>query len=139
MGSRLKIPERLPSRRRFTDLSGRVFTAGHELSARIEIVNPGRTRCATGCEWRSWRLRPRADDLLRTPHREVFAMAGTPLSIEEIDDRIAIVRDNLRQLAEQAAAQSGAADDDRTSQRIAEHEAELTQLKQQREKLTRSK
>jgi len=34
-------------------------------------------------------------------------MADTTLSIEEIDDRIAIVRDNLRQLSEQAAAQSG--------------------------------
>jgi uncharacterized small protein (DUF1192 family) len=65
-------------------------------------------------------------------------MADTLLSLEEIDDRIAIVRDNLRQLAEQAAAQSGAADDDRTSQRIAEHEAELTQLKLQREKLARA-
>jgi hypothetical protein len=68
-----------------------------------------------------------------------MAVANTPLSLEEIDDRIAIVRDNLRQLSEQAAAQSGAADDERTSQRIAEQEAELTQLKQQREKLARAK
>jgi CYTH domain-containing protein len=66
-------------------------------------------------------------------------MADTPLSLAEIDDRIAIVRDNLRQLAEQAAAQSGAADEDRASQRIADQEAELTLLKQQREKLARSK
>jgi CYTH domain-containing protein len=66
-------------------------------------------------------------------------MADTPLSLAEIDDRIAIVRDNLRQLAEQAAAQSGAADEDRASQRIADQEAELTLLKQQREKLVRSK
>jgi uncharacterized small protein (DUF1192 family) len=66
-------------------------------------------------------------------------MANTPLSIEEIDDRIAIVRDNLRQLVEQAAAQSGASDDDRASQRIADYEAELTRLKGQREQLTRKK
>jgi len=66
-------------------------------------------------------------------------MAGTPLSLEEIDDRIAIVRDNLRQLAEQAAAQSGAADEDRAAQRIADCEAELAQLKAQRETLTRKK
>ncbi len=66
-------------------------------------------------------------------------MADTPLSLEEIDDRIAIVRDNLRQLAEQAAAQSGAADEDRAAQRIADQESELTRLKQQREKLARSK
>ena len=66
-------------------------------------------------------------------------MTDTPLSLAEIDDRIAIVRDNLRQLVEQAAARSGASDDDLASQRIAEQEAELAQLKQQREKLTRSK
>jgi uncharacterized small protein (DUF1192 family) len=64
-------------------------------------------------------------------------MANTPLSLAEIDDRIAIVRDNLRQLAEQAAALSGAADEDRAAQRIAEFEAELAHLKQQRETLTR--
>jgi hypothetical protein len=68
-----------------------------------------------------------------------MAVADTPLSLEEIDDRIAIVRDNLRQLSEQAAAQSGAADDERAAQRIAEQEAELTRLKEQREKLTRAK
>ena len=33
-------------------------------------------------------------------------------SIEEIDARIAIVRENLRDLIEQAAAYSGAADDE---------------------------
>jgi uncharacterized small protein (DUF1192 family) len=66
-------------------------------------------------------------------------MADTPLSLTEIDNRIAIVRDNLRQLVEQAAAQSGASDDDRAAQRIADYEAELAQLKQQRETLTRGK
>ena len=66
-------------------------------------------------------------------------MANTTLSLEELDRRIAIVRDNLRQLVEQAAAQSGASDDDRTSQRIATYEAELTQLKEQREELARKK
>ena len=66
-------------------------------------------------------------------------MANTALSLEELDRRIALVRDNLRQLVEQAAAQSGASDDDRASQRIADYEAELTRLKEQREELTRKK
>jgi len=66
-------------------------------------------------------------------------MTDTPLSLAEIDDRIAIVRDNLRQLVEQAAAQSGASDDDLATRRITEQEAELAQLKQQRAQLTRSK
>ena len=66
-------------------------------------------------------------------------MADTSLSLEELDARIAIIRDNLRQLAESAAAQSGAADEDLASQRIATQQAELDALKQQREKLVRSK
>ena len=66
-------------------------------------------------------------------------MANTPLSLDELDRRIALVRDNLRQLVEQAAAQSGASDDDRASRRIADYEAELTRLKEQREELTRGK
>ena len=36
------------------------------------------------------------------------------LSLEELNDRIAIVRDNIRQLVEQAAAMSGAGDEART-------------------------
>ena len=66
-------------------------------------------------------------------------MADTSLSIEEIDDRIAIVRDNLRQLTEQAAAQSGAADDDRSARRIAEQAAALVALPAPRATRLRSK
>ena len=36
------------------------------------------------------------------------------LSAPELDDRIAVLRDNIRQLVEQAAGLSGNADDDRT-------------------------
>jgi uncharacterized small protein (DUF1192 family) len=59
-------------------------------------------------------------------------MAG-PLTRSELDDRIAILRDNIRQLTEQAAAQSGAADEDRTSQRIAQQTEELEKLIADRE------
>ena len=55
-------------------------------------------------------------------------MTGRPLTIAEIDDRIAAIRDNLRELIEQAAANSGAADDDLISDRIAWQEAELGEL-----------
>ena len=41
------------------------------------------------------------------------------VSLAELDKRIAIVRDNIRQLIEQAAAQSGAEDEDRNADRIA--------------------
>jgi hypothetical protein len=55
----------------------------------------------------------------------------------EIDKRIALLRDNLRELVEQAAAFSGAADDDRTSDRISEQEAQLAALLKERETLAR--
>jgi hypothetical protein len=57
------------------------------------------------------------------------------LSAAELDDRIAILRDNIRQHVEQAAALSGSGDDDRTSDRIAEQSNELEELLQRREAL----
>jgi uncharacterized small protein (DUF1192 family) len=53
-------------------------------------------------------------------------------SIEELDRRIAILRDNLRQLIEQAAARSGAADEALTSDRIAQQSEELDRLTKER-------
>jgi len=58
-------------------------------------------------------------------------------SIAEIDQQIAIVRDNLRDLIEQASARSGAADEELVSQRIAEQEAQLDLLRKQRDELSR--
>ena len=58
---------------------------------------------------------------------------GTPLSLDELDDRIAIVRDNIRQLIEQAAAQSGAGDESRNADRLADQQAELDRLTKERE------
>jgi uncharacterized small protein (DUF1192 family) len=60
-------------------------------------------------------------------------------NITEIDDRIAALRENLRDLVEQAAAYSGAADEELMSQRIADGEAELERLTKQRDQLSRSK
>ncbi len=50
---------------------------------------------------------------------------GSTLSLPEIEDRIAIVRDNIRQLIEQAAAFSGAEDEERNADRIAQQNEEL--------------
>ena len=62
-------------------------------------------------------------------------MADIPQTIEQIDARISTVRENLRQLVEQAASFSGAADDDLVSERIAEQETQLDTLMKQRERL----
>jgi len=62
-------------------------------------------------------------------------IAGVSPAIAEIDNRIAIVRGNLRELVEQAASYSGAANEELMSQRIAEQEVRLELLKKQREEL----
>jgi CYTH domain-containing protein len=61
-------------------------------------------------------------------------MSNAP-SLEEIERRIQIVEDNLRELVEQAAAYSGAADEERNAQRIADQQAKLDALMKQREAL----
>ena len=63
-------------------------------------------------------------------------MADSPhLSLAEIDRRIAIARDNIRQLIEQAAAFSGAEDEDRNADRIARQQEELDKLIKERDAL----
>ena len=59
-------------------------------------------------------------------------------TLAEIDERIAIVRENLRELVEQAAAYSGAADEDRTSERIADQEEKLARLTRQRDEIAKT-
>jgi hypothetical protein len=54
-------------------------------------------------------------------------------SLPELNDRIAVLRDNIRQLVEQAAASSGARDEERTSERIAQQQQELEKLVKQRD------
>lgn len=50
-----------------------------------------------------------------------------------------MLRDNIRQLTEQAAAISGAADEDLNADRIAEQQAELDTLVKQRDAMDRGK
>jgi hypothetical protein len=54
-------------------------------------------------------------------------------TIVELDKRIAATRENLRELIEQAAAYSGAADESRMSDRIAAQDAKLAALLKERE------
>jgi hypothetical protein len=46
----------------------------------------------------------------------------------ELDERIAVIRRNIVDLIEQAAAYSGAGDEARTADRIAQQEQELAKL-----------
>lgn len=62
-------------------------------------------------------------------------MNGSTLSLPELESRIAIARDNIRQLTEQAAAASGAGDEARNADRIAQQNEELERLIKQRDEL----
>ena len=53
----------------------------------------------------------------------------------DIDGQIAVARENLRELIEQAAAYSGAADDDLVAQRIADQEARIELMTKRREEV----
>ena len=55
----------------------------------------------------------------------------------ELDKRIAGIRENIRELTEQAAAYSGASDESLAADRIAEQEAQLAELLKQRQALAR--
>ncbi|WP_371422223.1 hypothetical protein [Tardiphaga sp.] len=57
------------------------------------------------------------------------------LSAAELDDRIAILRDNIRQLIEQAAAASGENNEERVADRLAQQNEELDRLIAQRDAL----
>jgi uncharacterized small protein (DUF1192 family) len=61
------------------------------------------------------------------------------LSLPEIEDRIAILRDNIRQLIEQAAAVSGAEDESRNADRIAQQNEELAALIKQRDAILKQR
>ena len=57
------------------------------------------------------------------------------VSLNALETRIQIVEDNLHQLMEQAAAYSGAADEERNADRIAEQQAKLDALLKERDEL----
>ena len=59
------------------------------------------------------------------------------VTLAELDAAIAVVRDNLRELVEQAAAYSGAADETRNADRIAAQEAKLDELLKKRTALAK--
>lgn len=64
-------------------------------------------------------------------------MMNTTSSLSSIDNRVALIRDNIRQLVEQAAAYSGAQDEARTADRIDQQTKELEDLIKARDEFLR--
>jgi hypothetical protein len=65
------------------------------------------------------------------------AAMKTGLTLTELDERIAAIRENLGELVEQAAADSSAGVEDLNAARIADQEQELAELIELRETLLR--
>ena len=59
------------------------------------------------------------------------------LSLSELNDRIAILQDNIRQLVEQAAAASGEQNQERIADRIRQQNEELERLMKERDDRTK--
>ena len=57
------------------------------------------------------------------------------LSLAELENRIAITRDNIRQLIEQAAGASGDRNEERIAERLEQQNAELESLEKARDAL----
>ena len=57
------------------------------------------------------------------------------LSLPELNNRIAILQNNIRQLVQQAAGSAGARDEERISDRIARQNEELEKLTKERDAL----
>jgi len=60
-------------------------------------------------------------------------LSDASLTPAELDQRIADIEENLLDLVEQAAAFSGGSDEDHSADRISQQQAELDELKRQRD------
>ena len=69
--------------------------------------------------------------------RPTVIRAAVSPAVSDLDQRIAIVRSNLRDLTEMAAASSGASNEELVSGRITQQETQLRTLTKQREDLVR--
>jgi uncharacterized small protein (DUF1192 family) len=71
--------------------------------------------------------------MLQGPQRNGVVTMSDNFSLSELDDRIGVLRGNLRQLVEQAAAASGSQNEERIADRIAQQSAELDRLVAERD------
>ena len=63
----------------------------------------------------------------------------TSVSLAELNDRIAILQNNIQELVEQAAAASGGQSEERLADRIEQQNEELERLMKEREVLLKAK
>jgi uncharacterized small protein (DUF1192 family) len=74
------------------------------------------------------------DACSRPEHRGEIIMDISSISTSDLAARIAILRDNIRQITQRAAAESGAADEERNADRLARQTDELDALLAEQQK-----
>jgi hypothetical protein len=107
--------------------------------ATIPPADKARSAASSGTRSYSWFYSHEPDGIQsltwRTHLGERMMSHSSSLSLPELEERIAVARENIRQLIEQAAAFSGAEDEDRNADRIAKQSEELEELIKQRDAL----
>src|ERR1700692_1861727 len=79
---------------------------------------PGQNASRHPLPWKAGSARAR---LQRSATRPWSIFMNSTLSLPELEDRIAILRDNIRQLVEQAAGAGGSENEERGAERIGTH------------------
>ena len=113
----LKRAERAPAQEALPILNGLVGLVQGNGEQRLEVE-----------EARACCIPPPSSANLPWPKEDSRMPDFSQLSDSELANRIAVLRDNLRQLTEQAAALSGAANEERMAERIETQSKELDDL-----------
>ena len=121
--------------------SGSLKTAANKKAAKTRKSSSAARKAAKPAKRPAAAKKKAAKKKAAAPRRKrpTVVRAAVSPAVAELDQRIAIVRNNLRDLTEMAAASSGASNEELTSGRIAEQEERLRALTRQREELVRSK
>ena len=80
-------------------------------------------------------MRLGGDSVRRPSFKDHDLSNDNSLSLPELNKRIAILQNNIRQLVQQAAGSVGARDEERISNRIAQQNEELEKLTKERDTL----
>lgn len=109
-------------------------------AAKSKVVKPARRPAAKKKAVKKKAVKKKvAKKKVAAPKRRPVAAAMVSPEVADLDRRIAILRNNLRDLTEMATASAGASTEELTSGRIAEQEEQLRTLTAQRDALVRRK
>ena len=135
-GSRKSAAKKVVKKRKSRVAVKKAAKAPKRRVAAKKAVRPAKKRVAAKKPLAAPKLVAAPKTAMAPPvQRPAPAPAPVPAPVTELDNRIAIVRANLRDLVDQAASSAGAANEELLSERIAEQEERLRRLIQEREQI----